>query len=148
MCEPLTIEVTLQIDPRQLRTAQQKGVRVANIGGRNVVMHYVKPEIQRAHRILVGQLSHLGTRMDDGRSPWLYEVMYVYGTTDKKLYGKLKVTRPDGDNITKGLLDAITDARIAWADDAQAHCDGCHRRYIMDKTEPPHIELKLTKIGD
>lgn len=46
------------------------------------------------------------------------KVYFVYGTKDKKKWGKRKITRPDGDNLMKGFQDFMQHYRY-FMDDAQ-----------------------------
>lgn len=46
------------------------------------------------------------------------KVYFVYGTKDKKKWGKRKITRPDGDNLMKGFQDYMQHYRF-FMDDAQ-----------------------------
>ena len=46
------------------------------------------------------------------------KVYFVYGTKDKKKWGKRKITRPDGDNLMKGFQDYMQNYRY-FIDDAQ-----------------------------
>lgn len=46
------------------------------------------------------------------------KVYFVYGTRDKKKWGKRKTTRPDGDNLMKGFQDYMQLYRY-FMDDAQ-----------------------------
>lgn len=49
------------------------------------------------------------------------KLVYLYGIDKKrkKLWGEYKTTRPDVDNQTKLILDAITDTGRLWRDDSQ-----------------------------
>lgn len=46
------------------------------------------------------------------------KVFFIYGTKDKKKWGKRKTTRPDGDNLMKGFQDYMQLYRY-FMDDAQ-----------------------------
>ncbi|WP_430514917.1 RusA family crossover junction endodeoxyribonuclease [Lactococcus lactis] len=46
------------------------------------------------------------------------KVYFIYGTKDKKKWGKRKITRPDGDNLMKGFQDYMQHYRY-FMDDAQ-----------------------------
>lgn len=46
------------------------------------------------------------------------KVYFIYGTKDKKKWGKRKTTRPDGDNLMKGFQDYMQLYRY-FMDDAQ-----------------------------
>lgn len=95
-------------------TAQQKGVRVT--GG--VAHHYTKPKVERAKRELMAQLlpykpekpykGPIGVRIiwRFSRSSW----------DNKAQKTSFKTTRPDLDNMVKGLADVMTG--MFWPDDS------------------------------
>lgn len=145
------IRVNLRINPADLRSAQEKGIRVINIGGRHVATHFVTKAVRRSMLQVVRALK-LNCEVHenpDKDHPWLYKIVYVYKpcALPSRMQGALKITRPDGDNLTKGVLDAITESHIAWADDSQAHCAGEYRRYAL-KDEIAHIQLTLRRIDN
>lgn len=142
--------LTLPIDPASLPTAQQKGV---TRDGRV----YTKAKVLKAHRRLVWLLReaffgercvHTVAEFDAARPgacvPWHCTIVFVYptGRRPHRFEGKHKATRPDVDNVAKLVLDAITDACVAWVDDGQVASLYLCKRFSGDD-EPPHIEIQL-----
>lgn len=106
-----TISFEIKGNP-STRTAQQRGERVLN----GHVHHYEKKEVTLAKQELMWQLKPyvpiaplegpLGIRIE-----WAFE-------RTKCKEAAWKTTRPDLDNLEKGLLDVLTTMRF-WNDDAQ-----------------------------
>lgn len=139
--------LTLKIDPAELPTAQQKGVRVV----RGRPMFFEKSEVTKARARLIEAL----LEADTGERPkpcdaWGVFITYFYKPKSMKMEqaGLPKSTRPDVDNLTKLVLDAITDAGIAWDDDAQATTVCASKRYAYIG-EPAHVVVMLVpdKLG-
>lgn len=147
---PTVLNLTLNINPMNLRTAQHKGVRRVRTGGRDVLIHYTNKDVEASREALKRAIRNAApviTRPPDASCPWLFRVEYVYRpkTLPKRLAGSLKITRPDGDNLTKDLRDCISAVGIAWRDDSQSHCAGEYRRYAR-AGEPAHIKLILRQL--
>ena len=53
-----------------------------------------------------------------------------------------KPTKPDEDNLTKLIYDAITDAQI-WHDDAQVCCKLVTDKYASKEKNSPYTEIIL-----
>lgn len=134
------LRLILPVDPKDLSTAQQKGDCPYIRNGKARVRHFIKEPVARSRTLLIRALraaAPIVTRAPARDTPWVFRVVYVYkpkGLT-AKMKGKFKLTAPDGDNLTKDLLDCITKVGFAWADDAQAHCAGEYRRYAKDGEE-------------
>lgn len=148
--EPVMLRLTLDINPKYLRTAQHKGVRRMRAGGKDIMIHFTRKEVVTSREALTRAIRYAApvvTRPPDSQCPWLFRVVYVYRpkSLPKRLMGALKISSPDGDNLTKDLLDCITATGIAWKDDRQAHCTGEYRRYAR-ADEPAHIELTLRQL--
>lgn len=96
-------------------TAQQDGVRVVN----GVAIHYIKPEVSKAKRELWLQLCpHKPAKPFTG--PLCLRVIWRTSRkawTYKGQRTAYKDTRPDLDNLVKGLADVMTGT--FWADDNQ-----------------------------
>lgn len=98
-------------------TAQQKGISRGRF--------YTKPEVTRARYWFYGhfmkwakQIKETYPNIED--LPYFVHIAYFYKIkSPKKLWGKYKITRPDIDNQTKLILDAITDTKLFWKDDGQ-----------------------------
>lgn len=145
----------LPIDPASLPTAQQKGVtRDGHV--------YTKAKVLKAHRRLVWLLReafHAEADKDKWKGcygypqlsyvrqtdrAWKCRIVFVYprGHRPRRFEGRHKATRPDVDNMAKLVLDAITDACVAWVDDGQVASLYLCKRFSGDD-EPPHIEIQL-----
>lgn len=109
-------------------TAQHKGSRVAFIGGRPTIMHYTKRPQKMAHDDYVRHLKADINRRNDGIGR---EFMFTYAvavkidfffpnptSTPKRDRNTTfaKVTRPDVDNMAKGLLDCLTEVGLIQDD--------------------------------
>ena len=134
----------LDIDPSTLRTAQQKGERVVFSCGRPSVIHYVKKPVRDSIDRMCREIGRefAGLRFERF-VPVAVRAVFFYHTDKKNLFGKFKGTRPDIDNLVKGLLDAITKAGI-WDDDAQAQIIEASKMYVDEGMHrKPCIELSL-----
>ncbi len=113
----------LKIDPPRC-TAQHKGERI--IAGRYVHHYEKKPQRQARLAYLAAIREESGstpvgydTRYPDGRlKPLQVLIDFIFKAPTKKQRGMLKTTRPDLDNMAKGLLDCLTEAGLL-ADDSQ-----------------------------
>lgn len=85
----------------------------------------------------------------DNGGPWSVAIEYVYDprTTPKKLSGLPKVTRPDLDNLTKLVLDALTESMMAFADDGQVAVLQVRKRHAW-ADEPAHVQLAFEPAGE
>lgn len=98
-------------------TAQQKGISHGRF--------YTKPQVVKARQWFKVRFLTWASQMrenfpDISDKPYLVEIAYFYKIkSPKKLWGKFKTTRPDIDNQTKLILDAITDTGLFWDDDGQ-----------------------------
>ena len=137
----------LEINPRWLSTAQQKGETARrNRRGKYYVHHYIKDKVQTSRDLLLSEIMRLSEDlplMDDEKTTcwWLY-VEFVYYTSNKKLYGQYKTTAPDGDNLVKLLQDVITESGLYWHNDSQVQTNGIIRRWIT-RGEPPRILVTI-----
>ena len=149
----LTVQLTLPIDPATLPTAQQKGVTRAGLV-------YTKARVRQAKRLLVEALREeaacardllemeYGTlavrRYHSARegAPWSVAIEYVYSlkTAPKRMGGLPKATRPDLDNLTKLVLDALTESGVAFADDGQVAILQVRKRHAR-AGEDAHVRL-------
>ena len=140
-------ELLLQVDPAALSTAQQKGV---DFYRRRV---YTKSPVRKSHQLLlVAMLQEarlLGVEKYCGPiTAWRVCVEYIYRprTLRRKDFGAPKTTRPDLDNLTKSVLDALTESGLAFADDAQVAALEMSKRYAPSLTHPPCIRLAFGPI--
>lgn len=101
-------------------TAQHKGSRIVYVNGKPAIMHYTKAPQKRVHDAYVKLLLKDISRRDDaiGRDAMFTSAIKVEidfffpnpSNTPKKNKNKTfaKTTRPDVDNMAKGLLDCLT----------------------------------------
>ena len=124
------MDVAIQIDPAALPSAQHKGVnhRTGRV--------YTKPRVMQAKRAVevalwqavrakyghgINVAYPLCARKGAELEAWGVEVEYVYRPRrlTSRMAGAPKATRPDVDNLTKLVLDAIMGSRLAFSDDGQ-----------------------------
>lgn len=70
-------------------------------------------------------------------------VVWAYPAKRKKDIGKPKVTKPDTDNLNKGLKDVMTSAGF-WVDDNQVAIEHIEKRYEKDG----FIEIEIEEVKD
>lgn len=112
--EPKLIKaIYLPIEP-PTRTSQQKGARVVH--GR--IHFFEKKEVAQAKAILKDELLKF-VPDEPIKGAVRIDVTFAFGTKDKKkIRGEFRTTRPDLDNLFKGLADCLTDLGF-WEDDSQ-----------------------------
>lgn len=159
------MRLDLEIDPASLPTAQQKGI---TRDGRV----YTKAKVLRAKRRLTEALvfaaaqardaieAVYGTRAvrriweaRDNGGPWSVAIEYVYSlkTAPKRMGGLPKATRPDLDNITKLVLDAMVEAGCFFEDDGQVVSLATLKRHAHvepEPAEPAHICIFVRPLGE
>ncbi len=135
-------ELLLQVDPAALSTAQQKGV---DFYRRRV---YTKATVRKSHQLLLAEMLQearlLGVEKYCGpATAWRVCVEYIYRprTLRRKDFGAPKVTRPDLDNLTKSVLDALTESGLAFSDDSQVAALEMSKRYAWGFDSEPCIRL-------
>lgn len=135
--------VYVDMSPAKICTAQQKGERICG----NYIQHYTKPEVKRSKAAIrqavleAGRIRNiqmcLKSKKIDGKiisvpcfmgtftdCPIRLAVDYYYPVNRPKKYmGKVlwRTKRPDLDNLTKSIMDCLTDMEL-WQDDAQVAC--------------------------
>lgn len=127
------LELYLPIDPADIPSAQQKGAMVRN--GR--IMFYEKSKVKTARKLITSTLLDLADGQRCEHSAYCVTIVYVYrpSTIKRKQFGMPKTTRPDIDNVTKLMLDAISDSHIAWADDGAVSTLVLRKRYAHSDEE-------------
>lgn len=159
------MRLDLDIDPATLPTAQQKGI---TRDGRV----YTKAKVLRAKRRLVEALVEAAYRARnrievesgtlavrriwearDSGAPWSVAIEYVYDlkSTPKRMGGLPKATRPDLDNLTKLVLDAMVEAGCFFEDDGQVVSLATLKRHAHadpELGEPAHIIVSARPIYD
>lgn len=81
------------------------------------VIIYRDPRLAAARNELLYYLKR-SAPADPLTGPIKLNVQYEFGCKTKKLWGTWKTTRPDTDNLIKGLKDCMTEAGF-WKDDSQ-----------------------------
>ena len=108
-------------------TAQQKGVAIRYKNGAPYIQHYKKANVAALREEFMYMLNRYAP-------PVPYEgairlnVLICFDVKDRKLWGKYKTTRPDGDNYIKELKDAMTECGF-WHDDSQVADERVVRMY-------------------
>lgn len=136
--EPALIKaIYLPIDP-PTRTAQQKGLRVVH----GHAHFFEKKEVSQAKALLKDQLLKFvpdhpiegAVRLD---------VTFAFGTKDKKkIRGEFRTTRPDLDNLFKGLADCLTDLGF-WNDDSQIVNMSLRKLWVP--VEDAHLSITVSE---
>lgn len=136
--EPALIKaIYLPIDP-PTRTTQQKGLRVVH----GHAHFFEKKEVSQAKALLNDQLLKFvpdhpiegAVRLD---------VTFAFGTKDKKkIRGEFRTTRPDLDNLFKGLADCLTDLGF-WNDDSQIVNMSLRKLWVP--VEDAHLSITVSE---
>jgi Holliday junction resolvase RusA-like endonuclease len=106
------MELILDISPSEIPSAQRKGISKSG--------HvYTKGEIKQAQKRLIKLLTAVANGQKLEATAYRVSITYVYKkkTLKKSEYYQPRTCNPDLDNITKLLLDSITESHIAWLDD-------------------------------
>ena len=138
MKEPKLIKaIYLPFDPLT-RTAQQKGIRI--IGGH--AQFFEKKEVSEAKALLKDALlPYVPDSPIEG--PVSLSVTWAFSTTvKKKIAGEYRTTRPDIDNLFKGLADCMTDLGF-WEDDSQIV--NLSLRKLWVKPEDAHLSITVSE---
>jgi|GEM_PF-740524 len=115
--------VTLILNANPTATAQQKGVKVV----KGKAVHYTKDEVKALQAEYIYKTNAvLREAAKQGIVPEMikkpdgvrFSAEFNFETVDPYKWDQPKTTRPDGDNLAKGLVDAITKCGL-WEDDCQ-----------------------------
>jgi len=141
------MKLYLNMEPPRC-TAQHKGERI--VAGR-YVQHYEKRAQRNARLAYLAAIRRACAnavrdyeRMDEDGNPLPISVRidFVFRAPRKKDAGRPKLTRPDLDNMAKGLLDCLQQAELI-VDDAQiAHLD-LRKGYALR----PHVFVTIEQIS-
>ena len=165
----MEIIMRLSISPTDICTAQQKGVRIV----RGKPYFYTKGVVERSNKMIreamVAELRQQGIELVTVRElkygkwcertvvknkiprekPVTVSIAYVFPYTSstrkaEKLHGWCwMLERPDVDNLTKSVLDQLTEIGI-WADDSQL----IDLRVVKFRAERPLVQVKVSTESD
>ena len=136
-------------------TAQHKGSRIVYVSGRPTIMHYTKVPQRKAHDEYVKHLMADINRRGDGigrefmfTTAIAVEIDFYFPNpvnTPKKNRNTTfaKTTRPDADNMAKGLLDCLSEVGLIQ-DDALIF----HLRVRKFTTGQHHVGIGITITDD
>lgn len=152
--EPLIIP----IDPATLPSAQHKGVthdgrvytKAPVVKATRAIICLLREEHAKRLEKLKGDYQAL-QRLQDGKrgKPWAVAIEYVYclASTPRRKWGAAKATRPDLDNLTKLVLDAIMLSGVAFVDDGQVADMHLTKRHA-EAGEKAHIAIHMGVLND
>lgn len=73
--------------------------------------------------------------------PVRMEVCYYFSSKSKRQDGMPKITRPDTDNLVKGLKDCMTEAGF-WLDDAQVYFETISKFWSLPESAGIEIHVE------
>lgn len=114
-------------------TAQQKQFRVIRGQSRKFdrVQAYDPENVKQARALFETLLAPHAPKEMIKDKPVYLKTMWLYPTKQKFQEGKLKITRPDTDNIIKLLKDSMTKVGF-WEDDNLVAIDETHKYYAEE----------------
>lgn len=138
MIERTLLDHFLLLGNPSTKTAQQRGEMVR--AGR--IHHYEKKEVTAAKAELSDKLfDHVPDKPYDG--PLSVMIQWRFEIKDKKRWATLKTTKPDVDNLAKGLLDVMTKMGF-WEDDNQIAELILRKSYTCP--EDGNIEIRISRL--
>lgn len=116
------IQFNLNVNPAELSTAQEKGVRIVKIHGKAIPMFYEKAKAKKGRAMLMSALSKFKPK-EPMHGPITLSVEYLFsypkGTPKCRMLDDAPmVQRPDVDNLQKMFQDVLTKMGF-WDDDSQ-----------------------------
>lgn len=138
------MRIVLEIEPPR-GTAQEKSIAYNN--GRPVI--YEKKSAREARELLTLMLrKYKPSEPIDGAVRltvrWFFKNYTIYrGRRVKNHKQKYKTTRPDTDNMVKGLKDVLTHLGY-WNDDAQVAEEFCGKYW----SDTPRIEIEIEHLPE
>ena len=142
------IQFNLNVNPADLPTSQQKGVRIIKVHGRMMPMFYEKKNVKDAHTLLKYSMEKHRPN-DPMHGPIALSVEYLFpypkGTPKcRQIEGAPMVQRPDVDNIQKLFQDVMTEMGF-WDDDSQIwKLTLVKRRTVIE----PMIKVSVWQTGE
>lgn len=129
--------IYLPIDP-PTRTAQQKGLRIV----RGHAQFYEKKEVAEAKAKLKDMLLEFVPE-EPYKGPLMVSVVWAFATKEKKkIKQEHRTTRPDLDNLFKGLADCLADLGY-FDDDSQIVDVGLRKIWV--KPEDAHLSITISE---
>lgn len=117
-------------------TAQQKGEAIRYKNGRPYIQHFRKDKVQSLRTALIYRMKQHAPAIPSAE-PIKLTVLVCFDVKDRKLWGKYKTTRPDGDNYLKEIKDSMKG--LFYLDDAQV----CDERIIRTYAECGSIRVQI-----
>lgn len=133
----MVIHIRLEGNPPS-KTAQQKGETIIN----GHIHHYEKKEVTQAKEAIAWQLKPHAPK-DPLTGPLYVKIEWRFELKRCKKRA-WKVTRPDLDNLEKGLLDVLTDLNF-WNDDAQIVMKSTCKKEVP--VGEGLLEIRIEQIG-
>lgn len=117
-----SLSFSIPVNPAELPTAQQKGIRIVKCHGRMMPMFYEKKNVKDAHCLLARELKRHAPPVPIA-DPVELRVQYNYpfpkGTPKCRMSEATPmVQRPDVDNSQKLVQDVMSEVGF-WNDDSQ-----------------------------
>ncbi len=131
------IHIRLKGNPPS-KTAQQKGETIIN----GHIHHYEKKEVTQAKEAIAWQLKPFAPK-DPLTGPLYVKIEWRFELKRCKKRA-WKVTRPDLDNLEKGLLDVLTNLNF-WNDDAQIVMKSTCKKEVP--VGEGLLEIRIEQIG-
>lgn len=136
----------LDINPAVLTTAQEKGVRIIKMHGKMMPMFYKKAKAVQNEKLidlaLMAHRKHCCFIQNDGDTAVELIITYYFPHTSgtpkwKQSQLTFMTQRPDADNISKALVDRMTNAGF-WHDDSMVNFT-----FKKFRSPDPHIGIKI-----
>ena len=130
------MRIDIPIDPSTIPTAQEKGVRILKVRGKCIPMFYKEAALKKFEAQLNAFLTPLYPRLriPEGKAAYVhvtYLFPYPKSTPKRDRIDMVRmVCRPDGDNLSKALIDNLCD--LYRKDKATKKRYVAQRRFIPD----------------
>ena len=139
-----TFEFFMPMKKVPTATHQQKSTKV--VRGKNPkndkVVYFNPPNVVDAIRLFnKSLLPHVPEKMIEAKAIRL-TTYWLYGTKQKKNFGKLKITRPDTDNSIKLLKDEMSKLKF-WKDDALVAIDQIHKYWADEDKSGIFVRIEV-----
>ena len=110
----------LKISPTEIRTAQQKGVKIINGRPHFYTKSKVAKSVNAISKAIKDEARKQGWETVEGHKPLALSLVFSFPIVKNKkgIEFGFHTVRPDADNLAKGVIDAIAKAGL-FADDSQ-----------------------------